>query len=122
MGDTEHHRELAVQKKQGALDELKKGRASNVGDLTLKAVEQAIEAAAAQEGKHFHLVPKTAHGKRFEWLKTRLPQLVEEMDELWGTYGDLGYGGINGERAQSAVESMEKILDGIGGITEIQFE
>ncbi|MFQ5871947.1 MAG: hypothetical protein ACE5IB_07300 [Candidatus Geothermarchaeales archaeon] len=111
-----------MQKRQGALDELKKGRASNVGDLTLKAVEQAIEAAAAEEGEHFHLDPKTAHGKRFEWLKTRLPGLVGEMEQLWGAYGDLGYGGINGERAQRAVESMEKILNDIGDITRIRFD
>jgi transposase-like protein len=35
-----------------------------VGDLAIRTVEQAIEALAALEGKHFHLLPRGAHSNR----------------------------------------------------------
>ena len=54
MGDVAHHSRLAKEKREAALDEFQKGRYTVVGDLTLKAVEQAVEAAAAKSGIHFH--------------------------------------------------------------------
>lgn len=47
MGNTAHHAKLVKEKREAAIDEYNKGRYTVVGDLALKAVEQAIEAAAA---------------------------------------------------------------------------
>lgn len=58
MGDPIHHSRLAKEKREAALEEYQRGRYTVVGDLVIKAVEQAIEAAASKEGIHFHLNPK----------------------------------------------------------------
>lgn len=73
MGDLTHHSRLAKEKREAALDEFKKRRYTVVGDLTLKAVEQAIEAVASQLGMHFHLTPRTAHAERVRWAKKEFP-------------------------------------------------
>jgi len=114
MGDPAHHRRLAKEKRLGAIHELKAGRHSNVADLALKAVEQAIEAEVAKEGLHFHRRPRTAHTERREWLRRKHPELTAHFDALWGAYGDLGYDGLNGRRAREAVEAMEMIFRGLG--------
>ena len=113
MGDQEFHRKLSQEKREGALEELKAGRYTNVADLALKAAEQAIEAAAAKEGLHFHSSPRTAHAYRRRWLQHHYPKLLAHLDILWGAYGDLGYDGLDGDRAKEAVEAMEAILDGL---------
>ena len=100
MADADHHSKIAREKRKGALDEFEKHRYTNVGDLALKAVEQAIEAAASLEGKHFHLSPRTAHAERTKWMKSIFPALSAELDNLWGSYGVLGYDGLDGRRAQ----------------------
>lgn len=121
MGDLTHHSRLAKEKREAALDEFKKRRYTVVGDLTLKAVEQAIEAVASQLGMHFHLTPRTAHAERVRWAKKNFPEIAADLDVVWGTYGDLGYDGLNGNRARDAVEAMERIMDGIEKRTEIRF-
>jgi len=55
MGDIRHHSRLAKEKREAAHDEYIKGRYTVVGDLAIKAVEQAIEALASLEGLHFHV-------------------------------------------------------------------
>ncbi len=121
MGDLTHHSRLAKEKREAALDEFKKRRYTVVGDLTLKAVEQAIEAVASQLGMHFHLTPRTAHAERVRWAKKNFPEIAADLDVVWGAYGDLGYDGLNGNRARDAVEAMERIMDGIEKRTEIRF-
>lgn len=121
MGDVTHHSRLAKEKREAALDEFKKRRYTVVGDLTLKAVEQAIEALAAQSGMHFHLTPRTAHAERVRWAKKNLPDVAADLDVVWGAYGDLGYDGLDGNRARDAVEAMERIIDGIEKRTGIRF-
>lgn len=121
MGDLTHHSRLAKEKREAALDEFKKRRYTVVGDLTLKAVEQAIETVASQLGMHFHLTPRTAHAERVRWAKKNFPEIAADLDVVWGTYGDLGYDGLNGNRARDAVEAMERIMDGIEKRTEIRF-
>jgi len=116
MGDPARHRDLAIEKRLGALEELKSGRNSNVADLALKAVEQAIEAEAAREGLHFHRRPRTAHAERREWMRFRHRDLAVHFEVLWGAYGDLGYDGLNGRRAKEAAEAMEAILRGLGTV------
>lgn len=121
MGDVTHHSRLAKEKREAALDEFKKRRYTVVGDLTLKAVEQAIEAVASQSGMHFHLTPRTAHAERVMWAKKTFPEIAAELDVVWGAYGDLGYDGLDGNRARDAVEAMERIMDGIEKRTKIRF-
>jgi len=110
MGDLSHHAKIAEENMQGAIDELDNKRFTNVGLLSLRALEQMIEACAAKEGFHFHEQPRTAHINRRNWLKTRHPDLLGMWDELWGIYGALGYGGLNGERAEEAVTVLRKAL------------
>jgi hypothetical protein len=105
-----------------ALDEYKKKRYMVVGDLAIKTVEQAIEALAASEGKHFHLLPRSAHSNRMHWIKERSPSLSKDVDELWGAYGALGYEGVDGERAKKAVDAMERVLDEIGREAHVSFK
>lgn len=113
MGDTKHHLKIAREKRIGASQEFKSGRHSNVADLALKAVEQAIEAEAARDGMHFHLRPRTAHSERRDWLKSKYPTLSIHFEALWSAYGDLGYDGLNGKRAKEAIEAMEAIFRGL---------
>jgi len=121
MGGEAHHLRLAREKREAALDEFERSRYTVVGDLALKAVEQAIEAAAAREGKHFHLSPRTAHAQRVTWTKENFPKVATDLDVVWGAYGDLGYDGLDGNRAKEAVEAMERIIREIGKRTTIRF-
>jgi hypothetical protein len=122
MSDVEIHIRAAREKRLAALDEYKKKRYMVVGDLAIKTVEQAVEALAALEGKHFHLVPRSAHSQRVRWIKEKFPSLSKDVDELWGAYGALGYEGIDGERAEKAVAAMERVLGEIERKTGIRFE
>jgi len=110
MGDATHHVSITEENLKGALAELKNRRFSNVGLLSLRALEQMIEACAVKEGLHFHEHPKTAHKNRRNWLKLHHPDLLDTWDQLWGIYGALGYGGLNGERAEQAIDILRKCL------------
>ena len=110
MGDMVRHANIALENFKGALGELKSRRFSNVGLLSLRALEQMIEACAAKEGLHFHEHPRTAHKNRRNWLMMHHPDLLDQWDQLWGIYGALGYGGLNGERAEQAVRILKKCL------------
>ncbi|HIE22606.1 MAG TPA: hypothetical protein EYP68_00045 [Candidatus Korarchaeota archaeon] len=122
MGDSAHHSSLAREKREAALDEYQKGRYTVVGDLALKAVEQAIEAAASREGLHFHLNPRTAHARRTTWAKRKFPSIAADLDLVWGAYGDLGYDGLNGRRAYEAIQAMERIMNEIESETGIRLK
>ena len=112
--DTDTHRKLSKEQMMAALDEVVKKRYSVVGDLAVKAVEQAIEAAVSLEEIHFHTSPRTAHASRIIWAKQKFPSLAKEIDALWGAYGALGYEGVDGERAERVIRAMERVLDEIG--------
>ena|SRR3972149_7035244 len=105
-----------------ALDEYEKKRYMVVGDLAIKTVEQAIEALAALEGKHCHLLPRSAHSNRVRWIKERFPSLSKDVDDLWSAYGALGYEGIDGERAEKAIAAMERVLDEIEREARVRFK
>ena len=110
MNDTTRHTNITEENLKGALDELKNKRFTNVGLLSLRALEQMIEACASKEGLHFHEHPRTAHKNRRNWLKTHHPDLLNIWDQLWGIYGALGYGGLNGKRAKQAVAILKECL------------
>jgi len=121
MADQTHHVRLSLEKRDGARDEYQSKRYTNVGDLALKAVEQAVEAVASRDGLHFHADPRSAHFERSKWLKGNFPEIAADFDLLWSVYGDLGYDGLDGRRAREALESMEKILNAIEAKTGIRF-
>lgn len=110
MGDTTLHANIVSENLGGSLEELKNRRFSNVGLLALRALEQMTEACAAKEGLHFHEHPRTAHKNRRNWLKVHHPDLLDSWDQLWGIYGALGYGGLDGERAKQALDILKKCL------------
>ncbi|MCP8309714.1 MAG: hypothetical protein H3Z54_13660 [archaeon] len=110
MNDTTRHINIAEEHLKGAQEELKNKRFSNAGFLSMRALEQMIEALASKEGLHFHEHPRTAHKNRRNWLKMHHPDLLELWDQLWGIYGALGYGGLNGERAEQAIIILKKCL------------
>ncbi len=122
INDIDFHIKAAREKRLAALDEYEKKRNSVVGDLAIKAVEQAIEVLAASEGKHFHVSPRTAHSNRIRWIKEKCPYLSKDLDELWGAYGALGYEGVNGERAQKAISVMERVFDEIERATKVKLK
>lgn len=111
--DTSLHVKLCKEKAAAARDELKKERDAVVGDLAIKAVEQAIEAAASLQDIHFHVEPRRAHSERIRWAKGRFVGISKDLDELWGAYGALGYEGVDGERARKALEAMERVIERI---------
>jgi hypothetical protein len=120
--DSELHVRLCKEKAAAAKDELERKRSSAVGDLAVKAVEQAIEAAASLEGLHFHTEPRRAHSERTKWAKRKIPGISGDLDELWGAYGALGYEGVDGERAQKVVGAMERVIKAIAKITKLDLE
>ena len=122
MSDVEIHVKAAREKRLATLEEFEKRRYMVVGDLAIKTVEQAIEASAALEGKHFHLQPRSAHSNRQRWMKEKFPSLSKDVDELWGAYGALGYEGIDGERARKAIDAMERVLGEIERETRVRFK
>jgi len=122
INDVEFHIRAAREKRLAALDEYEKKRNSVVGDLAIKAVEQAIEVLAASEGKHFHVSPRTAHSNRIRWIKEKFPSLCKDLDELWGAYGALGYEGVNGERAEKAISAMERVFDEIERAAKVKLK
>ncbi len=122
MSDFEIHVKAAREKRLAALDEFEKKRYMVVGDLAIKAVEQAIEALSALEGLHFHLHPRSAHTNRLRWVKEKFPSLSKDVDELWGAYGALDYEGINGERARKVIEAMERVLGEFESKAHVRFK
>lgn len=108
--DFDKHVGLAREKLEAALDEYKKERYSMVGDLAIKAVEQAIEAHAAK-----HRVHLRDHGPRFEFMKKYYGQKkLADFRYLFDLYGDVGYEGWDPKRgAEKALEIMRDLLNEI---------
>lgn len=120
--DSSIHAKMCREKAAAAREELGKKRYSVVGDLSIKAVEQAIEAAASLDGLHFHTEPRRAHFERLRWARTRFPGVSKDLDELWGAYGALGYEGLDGDRGRRAVAAMGRVIGRIARDSKLSLE
>jgi hypothetical protein len=107
MGDFKKHFELMKEKQTAAHHAFENKQNSVVGDLAIKAVEQAVEADAARVKipKHFG-----EHEERMKYVKILSEEIYQKARKLWFIYGDLGYDGVNGDRAKKAISYMDAIV------------
>ena len=106
MGEYQKHVRMAREKLKAVKSALEEGQHSVVGDLATNVVEQRIEADAAKENIHFG-----THLDRHKFSVERYPKDINAaMKKVWFAYGDLGYDGINGDRAKRAMKNLDKIL------------
>ena len=78
-----------------------------VGDLGTKVVEQLVEADASRKGEHFG-----DHQSRHEYSNKNFPaEINKAMRMVWFAYGDLGYDGINGKRANAVIDNLKIIIE-----------
>ncbi len=106
MGEYEKHIRMAREKLKAVRNAFENGQHTVVGDLATKVVEQLVEADAARENTHFG-----THLERHKFSGDRYPEEINSaMKKVWFAYGDLGYDGVNGERAKRAIENLDKVL------------
>ncbi|MDO9465363.1 MAG: hypothetical protein Q7J67_08715 [bacterium] len=107
MGDFQKHFELAKEKYEATLTAYHNKQSTVVGDLGTKVVEQLVEADAARKGEHFG-----DHQSRHEYSNENFPvEINQAMRKIWFAYGDLGYDGINGERAKAVTDNLKVIIE-----------
>ena len=107
MGDFHKHYELAKEKFKATITAYHNKQSTVVGDLGTKVVEQLIEADAARKGEHFG-----DHQSRHEYSDKHFPaEINKAMRKTWFAYGDLGYDGINGERAKAVIDNLKIIIE-----------
>ena len=106
MGDYEKHIRMAQEKLEAVRNAFDKGQHTVVGDLATKVDEQLIEADAAKSNIHFG-----THVERHQFSGEKYPKEINAaMKKVWFAYGDLGYDGVNGDRAKRVMESLGKVL------------
>ena len=106
MGNYKKHLQIAQEKLKAVRDAFNNNLHTVVGDLATKVVEQLIEADAARDNIHFG-----THHERHQFSSERYPDEINAaMKKVWFAYGDLGYDGVNGDRAKKAIENLDKIL------------
>ena len=88
-----------------------------VAETAFKTVEQAIEMHAALEGIHMR-----SHAERIGFADERYPEVAKVLRRLRRNYGDLGYDGINGEKATESIGLMKRALRTIGEVINFDFE
>lgn len=108
MGDFERHINLLKEKQDQTYNAFIKENFSVVGDLAVKAIEQAIEADAARQKIPMDLGD---HNPRFNYLRKISFSLYQKFRSLFWIYGDLGYDGKNGVNARKAIGIMNEILE-----------
>jgi len=107
MGNFQKHFELAKEKFKTTITAYRNKQSTVVGDLGTKVVEQLVEADAARKGEHFG-----DHQSRHEYSNENFPDEINKaMRKIWFAYGDLGYDGINGERAKAAIDNLKIIIE-----------
>ena len=106
MGEYEKHIRMAREKLKAVRIAFEQGQHTVVGDLATKVAEQLVEADAAKENTLFG-----THLERHQFSQNRYPREINAaMKKVWFAYGDLGYDGVNGDRAKKAIENLDKIL------------
>jgi len=106
MGDFHKHIKLAKEKLLATLTAYHSEQHTVVGDLGTKVIEQLIEADAARSNNHFG-----DHRSRHEHASNNFPtEINKAMRRIWFAYGDLGYDGINGERAKAVIKNLKIII------------
>jgi len=106
MGDFNKHINLARQKLRVSFMAYSEKQMTAVGDLGTKVVEQLVEADAARINKHFG-----DHRSRHAYSNENFPNdRNKAMRKIWFAYADLGYDGVNGNRAKQVIENLKKIV------------
>jgi hypothetical protein len=106
MGDFEKHIKIAKEKLRVTKESFVKKDNTVVGDLATKVIEQLVEADIARKGEHFG-----DHKSRHDYSNKEYPQHINEaMRKVWFAYGNLGYDGINGERAKKVMENLRQVV------------
>jgi len=113
----ERHTRNAEENVKAALHAYRMGWHTVVAETAFKAVEQAVEMHAALEGIHMR-----SHSERIEFADERYPEVARALRRLRRNYGDLGYDGINGDRAAESISLMKKALRIIGEVINFDFE
>ncbi len=106
MGNSNKHIALAKEKLMATIDAFNKKQNTVVGDLGIKVIEQLVEADAARNKEHFG-----DHKSRHDYANKQFPIAVNAaMRKIWFAYGDLGYDGINGNRAKIVMKNLEIVI------------
>ena len=106
MGDFEKHIKIAKEKLRVTKESFVKKDNTVVGDLDTKVIEQLVEADIARKGEHFG-----DHKSRHDYSNKEYPQHINEaMRKVWFAYCNLGYDGINGERAKKVMENLRQVV------------
>lgn len=107
MGDFQKHLDLAKEKFKATITAYHNKQTTVVGDLGTKVAEQLIEADAARNKEHFG-----DHLSRHEYSNRNFPSEINKaMRKIWFAYGDLGYDGINGNRAKAVIDNLKIIIE-----------
>jgi len=107
MGDFHKHFELVKEKYKATITAYHNKQSTVVGDLGTKVAKQLVEADAARKGEHFG-----DHQSRHEYSNNNFPaEINKAMRKIWFAYGDLGYDGINGERAKAVIDNLKIIIE-----------
>jgi hypothetical protein len=106
MGNFERHLKIAKEKLRVTKESFAKKDNTVVGDLATKVVEQLVEADAARDNKHFG-----DHQSRHTYSNSNFPKEVNKaMRKIWFAYGNLGYDGVNGNRAKKVIENLKVVI------------
>lgn len=106
MGNFNKHVALAKEKLRVTIDAFNKKQNTVVGDLGIKVIEQLVEADAARNKEHFG-----DHKSRHDYANKQFPSAVNAaMRKIWFAYGDLGYDGINGNRAKIVMNNLKIVI------------
>ncbi len=106
MGEFKKHLAVAKEKLAALKSAYEHKQFTVVGDLATKVCEQLVEADAAKKGLHFG-----THVERHDYSNNAFPKYMNDaMRKIWFAYGDLGYDGVNGKRAQTVIEKLRIIL------------
>lgn len=106
MGNFEKHIDIAKEKLKAVVNAFHKKQSTVVGDLATKVVEQLVEADAAMNNEHFG-----DHKSRHEYSNKNYPaHVAKAMRKVWFAYGDLGYDGTNGKRAEEVMNNLKIII------------